>query len=230
LLIDGRDLSFQTTKGGGKAGAHYLQRTSAPIQLAVTIWTSCCRRFTNAFKARVSGSASRVGGGFITSAKCASTSASITSVLARRPLARAKLWTCRGFSKATAIFFVSSRSNAAISYPPLASKTTSSGFERSSIRIRRAIPGRSLETCARFPLGLKATSKQSRETSIPTNPERSMLTSCLTALPCVMRTRVRATVRACDPNWARRRPCLAQQRSRRTSGGIGLSPCQHHSS
>jgi hypothetical protein len=61
------------------------------------------------------------------------------------------------------------------------------------------------------------------EPELPTNAERSILTSCLTAQPCMRRTHVSATVRACDPNWVWRRPCHASQRSLRTRGGVGLS-------
>jgi hypothetical protein len=59
------------------------------------------RRVINALSFRVSGSGRRRNSGFITSAKCASTAASIASVLASRPLARGNSRILRGFTRAT---------------------------------------------------------------------------------------------------------------------------------
>jgi hypothetical protein len=77
---------------------------------------------------RVSSSGRGRTGGWITAANCASTWASMTSVFADLPVARAKLRTCRGLTSDIGNPASCSSTATNVSYPPVASNTTPVGF------------------------------------------------------------------------------------------------------
>ena len=144
----------------------------------VTISSSCRRRSTRARSSRVSSSGSGRTGGLIASANCASTWASMASVLANLPVARAKLRTWRGLTNDTGRPATSSSPATNISNPPLASSTNPQGSRGTSLSIIAAMPSASLLYCRPSPVGRIATSNCLAETSIPmyTSPRSEITT------------------------------------------------------
>ena len=109
-------------------------RTAASAQAArrltsmTRISTSWPRRDSRASSARCSGAgAAGRGSGRTASAKWARASASIRSVLARRPVALAKSRAWRGLTAATGMPAACRAARAGGSYPPVASRTTRAG-------------------------------------------------------------------------------------------------------
>ena len=97
---------------------------------AVRISTSCRRRATRAARARASASGRGRASGRTASAKWASTAASRRSVLASRPVALAKSRTWRGLTTATGRPAAARAATTGASKPPVASRTTRSGWQR----------------------------------------------------------------------------------------------------
>src|SRR6266567_3331051 len=194
---------------------------------AISISMSWRRRVTKASKLWRASSGSGRGSGRTRSANRASTAASMASVFANWPVARAKSRTCRGFATTTATPALASAAATVCSYPPVASRTTStppSSLRRCS---NASMPRGSWATCQRSPLGRHATSKVALATSIPTNtvaavmrpPVRKRLAS---TRPCTMRA------------WSPRQLFGLATSKRRTTpllkaglldpGHVGLSP------
>src|SRR2546425_7281935 len=142
---------------------------------ASSISTSCRRRRSHACRLCVIVSGSGRTGGRTTSAKCANTPASIASVFANRPVARAKSRTCRALSTTTGSAAVASAATTATSYPPVASSTISEGADACSRSCNCASPTGLLVTVHRAPLGRTTTSSSAFATSIPTKPPASVI-------------------------------------------------------
>src|SRR3954470_19625449 len=120
-----------------------------------TIWRLLARIAANS---RASCSGIGLGSGRIASPKRARISASILSVLASLPVARAKSRAWRGFTTATGIPSAAKAAATGRSKPPVASSTTSAGHAAWSRPTRESMPAWSLVTSKRPPLGRKATS------------------------------------------------------------------------
>src|SRR5437879_3077990 len=193
---------------------------------ATSISSNWRRRASQPCRACVCSSGSVRGSGRSASAKCAKTSASMRSVLASLPAARAKSRTCRGLTTTTGSWAAVSAATRAISYPPVASTTISATGPDARIRSTRpAIPVTSLRAVHRAPLGRSATSSSRFATSIPTK------------LPGVIRPLLGPTLRirapgpgncsGCDGVWTRRPRLprgLATRGSGRSTAPIGSSP------
>ena len=134
----------------------------------VTISNSCRRRSTRARSSRVSASGRGRTGGLIASANWANTWASMASVFASLPMARAKLRTWRGLTNDTGRPANSSSPATSISNPPVASSTTPEGSRGTIWSMIEAMPSGSLVYCLASPVGPIATSSCLAETSIPT--------------------------------------------------------------
>ena len=134
----------------------------------VTIPRSCRRRSTRARSSRVSSSGRGRTGGLTASANCASTWASMASVFASLPMARAKLRTWRGLTNDTGRPDSSNSPATSISNPPVASSTTPQGSRGTSWSMIEAMPSGSLVYCLASPVGRIDTSSCLAETSIPT--------------------------------------------------------------
>src|SRR5713226_3531425 len=134
---------------------------------AVSISTNWRRRVTSASSAWACSFANGRASGRTASPKRASTSASSRSVLASRPVARAKSRTCLGLTIATAIPLVARALATGVSRPPVASRITKSGGV--SCLSNSRIPASSLATEKAAPADPMNTSSAALATSIPTN-------------------------------------------------------------
>ncbi len=134
----------------------------------VSISKSCRRRSTRPRNSRVSLSGRRRTGGLTASANCASTWASIVSVLASLPVARAKLRTWRGLTNDTGSPASSSSLASSVSNPPVASSTTPEGSRGTMWSTIKATPLASLVYCLSSCVGRIAKFSCSADTSIPT--------------------------------------------------------------
>ena len=135
---------------------------------AAIIFTTCLRCETRSLSSASSSLGRGLGSGLTPSAKRASTSASMASVLARRPRAFAKSRTCRGFTTDAAKPSSCSMRAARSSRPPVASSTTRSGRTRFSMDDSSPTPATRFENRNASPAGRTKTSSQSPDTSIPT--------------------------------------------------------------
>src|SRR5215203_1267649 len=186
-------------------------------------------------KTRASSSGGTLGGGPTAPAKRARTSASILSVLARRPAALAKSRACLGLTTATAIPAAATATAAGRSYLPVASKTTKSGRTPSRSRARSSsMPARSLATEKISPSGSEQTSRCSLEdvyTDVTDGPLGAHAASPysfdsfgLADTGSASVAGALATVRAPPIEGGRDDPCfLALLRRSPDQGGIGLS-------
>ena len=123
---------------------------------AVSISSSCRRRVSTASSAWAASSGSGRGAGRTRSAKSAKVWASITSVLASCPVARAKSRTWRGLATTTGTPAAASAATTACSKPPVASRTTSVGprdWSRVTQREERRFLVRELPALATGPHG-----------------------------------------------------------------------------
>ena len=134
----------------------------------VSISNSCRRRSTRARNSRVSSSGRGRTGGLTASANCASNRASMASVFASLPVARAKLRTWRGLTNDTGKPTSSSSPAIGISNPPVASNTTPDGPRGTISSMIVAMPRVSLAYRFTSPLGRTPTSRWAADTSIPT--------------------------------------------------------------
>ena len=152
----------------------------------VAIPNSCRRRSTSARSSRVSSSGRGRTGGLTASANCASTWASMASVLASQPVARAKLRTCRGFTNDTGRPTNSNSPATSVSNPPVASNTTPDGLRGTIWSTIEAMPLGSLAYCLASPVGRIATSNSLADTSIPTytSPRLGITTPPVWGLMC----------------------------------------------
>jgi len=128
----------------------------------------CRRRVTSSPSARACASGMGRAGGRTCSAKRAMISASSASVLASRPVARAKSRICRGLTTAKGRPAAAIAAATVTSNPPVASSTTSSSGTRPSRSARAAKPSPSRGTAKASPDGRRCTSRRSFETSMPT--------------------------------------------------------------
>ena len=134
---------------------------------AVNISTNWRRRVTSASSAWACSVGNGRAAGRTASPKRASTSASRRSVLASRPVARAKSRTCLGLTIATAIPVAASALATGVSKPPVASRMTRSAG--ASCLSNCWIPTSSLATEKATPADPMNTSSATLATSIPTN-------------------------------------------------------------
>jgi len=111
-------------------------------------------------------------GGCTASPKGARIWASMGSVLASSPTARAKLRTGRGWTTATGRPACDRASAAACSWPPVASRTIHCGDNLRKCLVSCLLPASSLAKLSRSPLGRMATSSLRWQTSIPPCPVR----------------------------------------------------------
>jgi hypothetical protein len=95
--------------------------------------------------------------------------ASIRSVLASCPVAFAKSRTCRGLTTTTGNASAARAATQRSSYPPVASRTMSSGASTRSRSTSVRTPRSSFATVHRSPLGLTATTNSALATSMPTS-------------------------------------------------------------
>ena len=111
--------------------------------------------------------------------------ASITSVLASLPVALAKSRICRGLMTTTGKPLSANIATAAVSNPPVASRTTRFGKNCFTKSTTHDMPSSLLEKLINSPVGLTATSNFFLETSIPMNtsfPRSDIDSPC--SLPC----------------------------------------------
>jgi len=137
------------------------------LRSEVTISTNWRRRSTRPRSSRDFASGSGRLGGLTPCAKRASTRASIESVLASLPIARAKSRTCQGFTIDTGRPPSSSSAATDTSSAPVASKTTPQGCRAMTHSTSRPMPWPSLLNRWTCPPGSTAVSKYAAETSIP---------------------------------------------------------------
>jgi len=135
---------------------------------AVTMCESWRRRSTNPRNSRVSSSGKGRTGGLMASLNRARTKASMESVFADLPVARAKLRTCRGLTNETGNPASCSSMATNVSYPPVASNTTPEGSANVTCSTSAAMPSASLEYWVTSLTGFVATTNSVDETSIPT--------------------------------------------------------------
>ena len=134
----------------------------------VSISTSCRRRTTIARSSRDFSSGRGRAGGRTALANRARTRASIASVLASLPTARAKSRTWRGLTIDVGNAAISSSAASGISSAPVASKTIPDGLSATSHSTSRPIPSVSFLNRSTSPPGSTAVSRYAAETSIPT--------------------------------------------------------------
>jgi hypothetical protein len=108
-------------------------------------------------------------GGRTASAKRAITAASRRSVLASRPVARAKARTWRGLTTATGRPAAARAAAGRTSIPPVASSTTSAGASAARRSTSAATPRSSWSIVKRSPEGRRWMSRLCLATSMPTN-------------------------------------------------------------
>ena len=154
-----------------------LVRRPRRFRSAVIISTIWRRRVISSPRLRACSSGTGLGSGRTASAKWAPAAASRVSVLASRPVARAKSRIWRGFTTASGSPAAQSAPATVVSKPPVASSTISA---TSSLRSRdtnssRPFPSRATEKAS--PDGRTCTSSRSFATSMPTN-------ICSITLPC----------------------------------------------
>ena len=147
---------------------HRPIRRRQPVRSIVRISINWFRRATNACNSWASAPANGRTGGRTRSANCANTSASNSSVLARRPNAPAKSRTCLGLTRLTGRPFREGRDHRAF-VPPVASMTTSVGANGSNHATSAAIPSGVLSKRRAAPSGRRCVSSDPLETSMPTN-------------------------------------------------------------
>jgi len=183
------------------------------------------RRSTKARNSRVSSSGRVRTGGSIASPNWASTRASIASVLANLPVARAKLRTCRGLTSETGSSANCNSVAANISYPPVASNTTLVGSTDTACSTRAAMPSASFEYWTNSPPGIIAITRSVDETSIPTctcseiaAPPARMIELLVQAQSCNIRPRV-VGAHNCSGSGSLRRDDPAEARSPTTKNG-----------
>ncbi len=200
-------------------GCTRLEAVRRRFRSEVTICSSWCRRSTRPRSSRVSSSGSGRTGGWITAANCASTWASITSVFADLPVARAKLRTCPGLTSDTANPANCSSTATNVSYPPVVSNTTPEGFTDAAYSTSAIIPSASFEYGLTPLPVLVATIKSVDETSIPTwtclemaAPPEGMNVLLKQAQPCTLRPR-HVGAHNCPGSGSWGRDDLTEQRS-----------------
>ena len=137
------------------------------LRSLVSISMSWRRRSTRPPNSRASASGRGRLGGLTASAKRPRTNASMRSVLASLPTARAKSRTCRGLTIATGRPPRSNSAATGISSAPVASTTTPEGSSALSHSTRPPMPWLSLLNCRTSPLGTTAVSSWVLDTSIP---------------------------------------------------------------
>ena len=137
------------------------------LRSLVSISMSWRRRSTRPPNSRASASGRGRLGGLTASAKRPRTNASMRSVLASLPTARAKSRTCRGLTIATGRPPRSNSAATGISSAPVASTTTPEGSSALSHSTRSPMPWLSLLNCRTSPLGTTAVSSWVLDTSIP---------------------------------------------------------------
>src|SRR6266511_2807473 len=131
------------------------------------------------------------------------TAASIRSVLANCPIARAKSRTCRGLTTTTGNCATTSAAPNGRSSPPVASKTINCGCCASTHRTRAAIPGSVLSQLNVVPVGRQKQSRRSLETSTPMNVLEIDISFLRQHGPALLiRALAQATVRALARNGA----------------------------
>lgn len=208
---------------------------------AVSISTSWRRRCTIAWRTCRSSSASgftkrsRSGCWCRTRAKEARRRASRASVLASKPIDRAKSLAARGLTTATASPCACKAAAAANSYPPVASNMTSAGAISISFLHGAVMPASSLASRHVPCRSVHATSSDSLATSIPTNNSSDMSSRSLPCLcelefqqPFGLRRR-RSGKALCAEQRACYRPqggtsCLCQSEHERYKGGKAGKP------
>src|SRR5881409_296437 len=175
---------------------------------ATSISRSWRRRVNRASSACVASSGRGRGVGRTRSANSARIWASIASVLASCPVARAKARIWRGLAMTMGTPAVASVAATACSYPPVASRTTSAGVSARSCPTRVWIPASSFALAHCAPDGRTATSRVAFATSMPTNTGVSFIATSLRAgvpssWPSLATCGVvpRSTVRAPDERW-----------------------------
>jgi hypothetical protein len=131
------------------------------------IVTNCLRRSTRSISSRRSSSGNGRTGGCTFWANPASTKASIRSVLARIPKARAKSRTCLGLTTASAKPRAANAVATFVSKPPVASITINSGASGTIHAHNCSRPAQSLPKRRVSRSGKQATSSHCFETSIP---------------------------------------------------------------
>ena len=110
------------------------------------------------------------------------TSASIRSVLANRPMARAKSRIWRGLTTTTGSPAPANPAATTCSNPPVASSATRPGFSCPTRSARLLTPSTSRATLKASPAGRTNPSNRSLLTSMPTNTSRSMTLPCKSGL------------------------------------------------
>ena len=133
-----------------------------------SIVITCCLRAVSELSSWVSASRRGRTGGWIASAKWASTAASRASVLANFPVALAKSRTWRGLTTTTGSASAARAATSASSRPPVASSSTNDGPRVFISETNCGIPASSRGTSHLSPVGRTATSTLAFATSMPT--------------------------------------------------------------
>lgn len=149
--------------------------------------TTWRRRATKPPSSRVAASGSGLTAGAVAAAKPAVTAASIGSVLARRPSARAKARTWAGFTTTTGNPAAPSVAATTASRPPVASTATARGDSAASRSASPSRPVASRGTAKPSPPGSTWTSRLPFDTSMPTT------TASIRSRPCTTGLRERPT-------------------------------------
>jgi hypothetical protein len=110
--------------------------------------------------------------------------ASRASVLASRPVARAKARIWRGLTTASGTPAPASAAATATSKPPVASSTTRVGVRPARRATRSSRPASSRETAKVSPVGRRCTSRRSLATSMPTKTGSRAEGGCPMTRPC----------------------------------------------